>query len=212
MPPTSRLALPALGMFILTWLLGRGWSDVDDFGPSPVSLDARYNASLSRFKYTDPLSGLAVGTGSGPLPTLPVFSSTDRYALLTTSKRSEYLLVTEFLLHGSTFSVTQASQNPLLTTLLGEPLDAFDVFVTYSGLSPFGNTIHTTAASVGDGFSLHDNTSGNEQFFAPGTQGETFILNSLAVPEPGLLSSAGLAAITLFGTRRRKGGGNPFLT
>ena len=103
----------------------------------------------------------------------------------------------------SRLTATQSNQAAALTSLSGSPgVREFDIFLDYDGVAP--TTLQPISQAVTEGFSLHNNTTGQNTFFPTGTAGQSFVLNPLAfsVPEPatlGVLAFGGLLA-----ARRRR--------
>jgi len=104
-------------------------------------------------------------------------------------------------------NITQTNQNSHMTTLLGQPTTLASLFVDYTGngTPAQGGLLSLALGLPGEGFSLHNNTTGSNVVQVPGA-GQTLTLNSLSfgtVPEPTSLAVLGLGAMGIAGRRRR---------
>jgi hypothetical protein len=104
-------------------------------------------------------------------------------------------------------NITQTNQNTNMTTLLGQPTTLATLFVDYTGngTPAQGGLLSLALGLPGEGFSLHNNTTGSNIVQVPGA-GQTLNLGSLSfgtVPEPTSLAVLGLGGLAVAGRRRR---------
>jgi len=183
------------------------------FGLTVNDLATKYNATGTRFVYTDPITGNNIGGGSGgATPGTPLVTVLDNGAAGDLKSFSMAFGTGVYGAADPRLNATQSSQNQALTDTgptgaftLGNPLKMFEILVNFDGTA--STALTPSANPANEGFGLHNNTTGLTTFFAAGTPGQNYVLQPLnftvgTIPEP--TSLAFLAVGGLVAGRRRR--------